>query len=113
MELKRVQQSTHRTVAKLPMGDDDGKPIFEDVEIWFHPLTVTMLEDLEALNADGHMSVVEAKAWTIAKQLVRWAVTNDGRPVEPTFDVLKTLNSLQLDALLQAITDCTFPKQTT
>ena len=113
MDLKRVQQTTHRTVAKLPMVDEAGKVIFEEIEIWFRPLTVNMLEALEAANADKQMSYVEAQAATLAKQLTRWSVTDEGQPVEPKFDVLKTLNKLHLDALIDAIAEYTFPKETT
>jgi len=114
MELKRAYEAVHKTTAFLPIGEDEnGQPVTEAVEIWFRPITGAILDQLDEEHAKKQMSLVEAKALTLSKELVRWSVTTDGEAVAPTLDVLKTLNRLQLDALLEAVNDFTFPKKTT
>jgi hypothetical protein len=110
LELKRAQESAHKTTVKLPITDESGDLLLEEVEVVFKPLTFAMLEELEAEKLED-MSVLEAKALTLSKELIRWSIVNEGRPVEPTFEILRTLNRLQLDALLEGITAYTYPKE--
>lgn len=113
MELKRAQEAHHHTTALLPVANENGEPAFEEVEIWFRPLTAGMLDRLEEASKATDMSIVGGQAHILAEQLVRWSITDEGREVEPTLAILKTLNRYQLDALVDAIRDYTFPKKTT
>ena len=114
LELKRAQESAHKTIAYLPVGSADGSEgQLEPVDIWFKPITPQFLVELEAAQEEETLSLVEAKALWLSKSLLRWSITDCGMAVVPTVDVLKTLNRLQLDALVEAINEYTFPKKET
>lgn len=111
-DLKQAYGGCHKTIVHLPIGTEDGEGRSEPIEIWFRPATPDMLNQLAADHGGDNLSVVEAQALALSKYLVRWSVTSDGAPVEPTREVLGTLNRVQLDALLEAINSYTFPKKT-
>lgn len=113
LELKRAQQSLHKTTAEIPVGSPDGEVAIEAVDIWFRPITANLLNELEVSGAGESLAVIEAKALWLSKILARWAITEGGSEIEPTLDALKTLNQLQLDAMIEAISVYTYPKKTT
>src|SRR5262245_39916482 len=114
LELKRAQASAHKTIAQLPVGSGDGnESALEPVEIWFRPLTAILLDELEAARKGEELTLIEAKALWLSKCLIRWTITDNGTEVAPSLDVLKTLNRIQLDALIEAINEYTYPKERT